>query len=271
MVIIPVDPARLNESNPDGLDGIARFEQAVLEEAGLVLDVVPAERPVEALTALCGSVPGQVAVAWLDGVSYQAALARNCGVPELQVERGSPNPQPGAPILIVADRNLGLAGVGPLAGRTFCRLSVDDFESWLAPALALRAAGVDPVEDLRAVRDYDNYDDLLDAVAAGECAAAGLTETRFDQLPDAVRDELRVVGRTPPLPFALLLYPASLPLGERLRLTDALLALAFDEERAGLLEPLLGQHRLARVVADDLNAVSAFLGNTGLDFAQLGN
>jgi ABC-type phosphate/phosphonate transport system substrate-binding protein len=271
MFLVPADAARLSEADADGLDAAARFANAVQQESGLVLEVVPVDTPAEALSALCAAAPGQVAVAWLDGVAYRAAMARGCGVPELQVERGSPQPQAGMPVVIVADRSLGLSGVGPLAGRTFCRLNVDDVESWLAPALALRAAGIDPVADLGAVLDFDDYDALLAAVAAGDCAAAGLTEARFDGLSDAVRDELSVVGRTPPLPFALLLYPISLPLGERLRLTDALLALAFDAERSDLMQPLLAQDGVARVGPDDLNTVDAFLDSTGLDFAQLGD
>ncbi len=271
MALVAADAARLSETDTDGLDAAARFERAIFDESGLVIELVPVDTPAGALSALCESAPGRAAVAWLDGVAYWAALARSCGVPALQVERGEPNPQTGVPVVIVADRNLGLAGVGPLAGRTFCRLGLDDVESWLAPALALRAAGVDPVEELGAVRDYADYDSLLSAVADGECAAAGLTEARFDQLPDEVRDELRVVGRTPPLPFALLLYSASLPLGERLRLTDALLALASDAERSAVLSPLLGQAGLARVEPDDLSAVDAFFDSTGLDFAQLGD
>lgn len=271
MALIPVDASRSDETDADRLDAASRFADALSAEAGLVVDVVLVDTPAAALSALCASTPEQVAAAWLDGITYQAALALECGVPVLQVERGAPNPQAGMAVVIVADRSLGLTGVGPLAGRTFCRLDLADAESWLAPALALRAAGVDPVADLAAVRDYDDYDALLTAVAAGECAAAGLSEMRFDQLADDLRDELRVIGRTPPLPFALLLYPASLPLGERLRLTDALLALAFDPERAAVLSPLLGQAALARVEPDDLAAVNTFFASTGLDFAQLGD
>lgn len=271
MVLVPADAARLLEVDEDGVDALTRFEEAVLTESGLVLEVELVDRQADALAALCASAPGRVVVAWLDGLASQAALALSCGAPELQVERGSSRAQAGVSILIVTDRRLGLSSVGPLAQRTFCRLSAEDFESWLAPALILRAGGVDPVADLSAVRDYDDYETLLAAVASGECAAAGLTETRFEQLPDAVRDDIRVVGRSPALPYALLFYPINLPLGERLRLTDALLALALDPERAALLEPLFAQSGLARVVPDTLTETGAFLSRTGLDFAQLGN
>ncbi len=271
MVLVPADAARLLDIGEGGVDALTRFEEAVLAESGLVLEVELVDRQADALAALCASAPGRVVVAWLDGLASQAALARRCGAPELQVERGSPRAQAGVPVLIVADRRLGMSGVGPLARRTFCRLSAEDFESWLAPALILRAGGVDPVKDLGAVRDYDDYETLLAAVASGECAAVGLTETRFEQLPDALRDDIRVAGRSPALPYALLFYPINLPLGERLRLTDALLALAFDPERAELLEPLFAQSGVARVVPDILEEASAFLSRTGLDFAQLGN
>lgn len=271
MVLVPADSEALRDTDDNGLDALARFEAAVLEESGLIVDVVPVERPAEALAALCDSMPGRVTVAWLDGVAYRAAVARNCGTPELLVERGRPRSNAAVPVVLVAERSLGLSRVGQIVGRSFCRLGVQDAESWLAPALAMRAAGVDPVAALTDVRDYADYDDLLDALVAGECDAASMTENRFERLRDSVRDELAVIGRTAPLPYGVLMYPVSLPLGERLRLTDALLALAFDAERSSLLDPLLMQENLARVAPGDLEELTAFLDSTGLDFAQLGN
>lgn len=274
MVLVPADLARLRAAEgADETHGnpLVSFEEAVLAESGLVLKVELVERQAEALAALCTSTPDRVVVAWLDSLAAQAALARGCGMPALQVERGSPSPQTGVSILIVADRRLGLTSVDALAQRTFCRLRAEDFESWLAPTLVLRANGVDPVRGLSAVRDYDDYETLLAAVAGGECAAAGLAETRFEQLPDAVRNSVQIIGRSPALPYALLFYPINLPLGERLRLTDALLAIALDPERAALLEPLFAQNRLVRAASDALDEAGAFLKSTGLDFAQLGN
>jgi ABC-type phosphate/phosphonate transport system substrate-binding protein len=249
-------------------NGLARFQSALQDASGLVIEVVLVERQAEALAALCNSSSGPVSVAWLDGVGYMAAIEQNCGLPALQVERGrGRDATTGQAGQLVARADLGIASVSQLSGDHFCRLGFADFYSWLVPLLLFRANGVDPLTDLRAITDYEERSELLEAVAEGDCDATGIPE---GALGDDVRDEIDVVETTVAFPYAVLMYPIEVPLGIRLRLTDALVSMSQDSDDAEMMQPLLGQDGLARVNVDDFIEFRNFMDSTGLDFAQLG-
>ena len=246
---------------------IEDFEQAILDESGLVVQVTIVDRYAEALGALCDSTPLNVTVAWLDGLTYQAATAQGCGEPVMQIQRDRETGDAGQ---IVTASTLDVGGLAGLSGRSFCRLSYEDYYTWLVPSLLLQSGGVDPVDGLGAITNYDDLDALMEAVVDGDCEAAGLSEAAFDDLGN-LRDDLNVVASTPPFPYGVLMYPISLTLGERLRLSEALLDLAGDSDSADVLRALLSQDRLSTADASDLRDLSDFLADTGLDFAQLGH
>lgn len=247
---------------------VENFQDAIQEQSGLIVQITLVERYAEALAALCDSRPTNVVVAWLDGVSYEAAKALNCGEPVLQIERDSKTGDPGQ---IVTNAGMNISSLQALGDENFCRLSYDDYYSWLLPSLILQANGIDPAEGLTNVTDYSNTDALIKAVADGDCAAIGISETAFDDLRGTVRSDLDVLETSAPFPYGVLMYPIALTLGERLRLTDALLALSSDLDGSDVIKPFLGQDSLKSVEADDFDALSGFLDRTGLDFAQLGN
>jgi ABC-type phosphate/phosphonate transport system substrate-binding protein len=247
---------------------VENFQESILDQSGLIVQVTLVERYAEALAALCDSRPTNVVVAWLDGVSYEAAKALECGEPVLQIERDS---QTGDPGQIVTNGARQIGSLQALTAANFCRLGYDDYYSWLVPSLILQANGIDPADDLTTVTEYSDGDSLIEAVAEGECAATGISETAFDDLRGTVRSDLDVLETSAPFPYGVLMYPLALTLGERIRLTDALLALAGDLDGGDVMEPFFNQDGLTAVEADDFEALSAFLGRTGLDFAQLGN
>lgn len=263
MVIRAFEPALARNS-------VARFQSAIEDESGLVIEVILAERTAEALAALCNSSSGQVSVAWLDGLGYMAATEQNCGLPALQVERGrGRDANTGQAGQIIATHDLGISAVSQLSGDDFCRLGYGDFYSWLVPSLLFEANGVNPLQDLESVTDYEDFPDLLEAVADGDCDATGIPEGILDDA-DNVRDEIDIVETTVTFPYAILMYPIEVPLGIRLTLTDALISLAQDADNAETMQTLLGQDGLERVNADDFIEFRNFMDNTGLDFAQLG-
>lgn len=242
-----------------------QFEAALLETSGLVVDVTVVERYAEALSALCDSTPAQVTVAWLDGVSYQVATAQGCGSPALLAERDG---QMGDAVQLITRRDGPVESVRDVLGAQFCRISYNDYDTWLLPALLLQSQGLDPDTAPAAIRDYPDSDSLVAALLDGDCDVAGMAVSTFDDLSSATRGDLRVLETTPPFPYSVLMYPISLPLGERLRLGEALLTMA--QENAALLEPFFGQDGLAAAVVDDFEALTDFLGRTGLDFVRLG-
>jgi ABC-type phosphate/phosphonate transport system substrate-binding protein len=241
------------------------FETALREQSNLAVNVVVVERHAEALAALCASSPTSITVAWLDGITLQAAIAQNCGEPVMVVERDGSSGNPGQIIASEA-----ISSVPSLGGRSFCRLGVNDYYSWLVPSLLMQTNGVDPVNGLQTVTDFDSRNELIQAVIDGDCDATGISETDFDDLRAVQRDQLTVLDSTPPLPFAVLMYPLSLPLGERIRLENALTTLELDADGSAAMRPLLGQDGLAAVDDGDFDSLADFLRDTGLDFAQLG-
>ena len=266
MIVNPVGAASLITDTQ-----IANFESAIAADSALAVTVTVVDRYAEALAALCDSTPTSVTVAWLDGLTYQAAIAQNCGEPVMQIERGRRNARTGDAGQIVASLSRGLGNVQALRGRDFCRVGLNDYYSWLVPSVVMRANGMNPINDLDSVTDYDSPRDMIQAILDDECAAAGISETDFDDLSGALKEELSLLETTPPFPYGILMYPISLPLGERIRLDNVLLAMDIDPDGSDAMRPLLGQDGLTRVSADDFDDLTEFLDRTGLDFAQLGN
>jgi ABC-type phosphate/phosphonate transport system substrate-binding protein len=126
------------------------------------------------------------------------------------------------------------------------------------------------LSDLETLSEYEELPELLEAVADGDCDAAGVPEGTLDDADD-LADAIDVVETTVPFPHAVLMYPLEVPLGIRLTLTDALVAMAQDDDSADLMRTLLGQDALERVNADDFIELRNFMDSTGFNFAQLGS
>lgn len=270
MLIRPASSALRAAAQSD----LSSFQTALQEESGLVIEVTLVDRYAEALGALCTSSSGQVAVAWVDGPAYMAAVAQGCGNPVMQVERGQrSSASTGEPVQILVNSELGLSNVGALQGRTFCRISAEDFYSWLAPTLIFRANEVDPLS-FEAVVDYETIPDMLEAVADGDCDAAAVSERQFENAERDIgeaAENIEVLETSVDFPYDILMYPLELPLGQRLALDDALRNIASDSEMASLMKSLLGQDDVVVINQDDLEDFTDFMETTGFDFAQIGS
>jgi len=255
---------------------IADFEAAILEQSGLSVRVELVERFAEALAALCNSSGGQASVAWLNGASYIAATAQNCGIPTLQVERGTRrDAKTGEASSLIVNADANISTLSGLRGKAFCRLAYDDFYTWLAPSLILKANGLNPLTDVGAVADYDDIPALVEAVAAGDCDAAGIPADALDVYADQLGDiseTVEVLTTTEvAFPYAVLMIPPDVQLGVRLTLNDVLVELAEDSTTAVKMRALLGQNAVLPVTSDDFQDLADFMDSTRLDFAQLGN
>lgn len=246
---------------------VADLEAELSAETGLTVQVDVLESDAEAIAALCDSVEGTITVAWLNGLAYSAAQAQGCGEAVLQVERDSGAHEE---VLIIANRESEVESLSDLAEKTFCRINVTDAASWLVPSLMLRAEGVSTA-DLGAVVDYEDTRALISAVAEGECDAAGLTRSTYEQVAGgSTRRAVTELEPTIEIPYAVLAYPPDLPLGASTALTDALIALG-NGTRARLLDPLLDQDAIAVADEDTFDSLRAFLDRAGVDLALLGS
>lgn len=265
MIVVPVVSSSSAANN-----AATALEEALAEQTGLTVEVVPVQSYAEAFGALCGVGLGEVNIIWVDGVTYAAAHAEGCGIPSLMVERGrGNNAATGEVVQVIANNEAEITGMDDLGDRTFCRLGYDDLYSWLIPSVMLQMNGVNPLTDLEAINDYEDETELLEAIAAGDCDVGALPETEFEDLANAdIRDAVSVLDESVSIPYAIMMYPPETPLGVRIAVEDAMLAIA-GGSGAAALEDLLGQDELVRVDADDLSDVRAFFESAGLDLAQL--
>lgn len=250
---------------------IADLEAALLEVSGLNLIVERVDTDAEALAALCASPNGDVTVAWLNGVAYAAAYAQGCGTAQLQIQRGErASAVSGDEARIIVTDDLEAGSVGDLSDTVFCRLGYDDLYSWLIPSLMLRTAGVTSTA-LEVINDYgDDAETMLADVAAGTCDAAGISASQFEALANAsTRSGVRRLQESVTIPFAVLLYPEQVPLGQRSALTEALVTIG-NGTRSTLLEPLLDQDGVVPAADDDFNSLRSFLNRAGIDLAEAG-
>lgn len=289
-------------------DALLRFEEAM--EAPGVLNVapIPVGSAAELFQAMCAEENADaVNVVWVDGVTYAAARARNCGVAVLQLQRGglealsatveptgeaTPEATPtrsrggdaqaeapvdqtatGSSIAIISPRRNGISSMAGLDGRTFCRLNYSDFTTWLAPSLMMRASDIDPVTDLEAVIDYPNLVALVTAVVEDECDAAAIPADLFQTMATELgelEEDVRVVETSDPFPFGILMLPVDVPLGVRIPLIDTLLQISSDPATNEVVRTVLGEDLIIPIEPGDLDEFDEFLDSTGLDFALLG-
>lgn len=249
------------------------LEDAILEFTNVTVDIVPVAKPVDALRALCEE-SDNVSAVWVDGVSFSAALAQNCGEPIYVVQkRVNGQRTSGESGLILITRQINNPTLSALNGGVFCRLNVEDFYSWLLPLMIFRANNID-VATFDAIVEYDSTEDMVDAVISGECTGAGLSATEYDDIvgdDEAFSEQISVAFNTPPIPYAVLMYPVEIQLGIRVALNEGLQELVDDESANELFKPFLGQDTLLLVDRDDFAEYEAFLETVGLDFSILGN
>jgi ABC-type phosphate/phosphonate transport system substrate-binding protein len=173
----------------------------------------------------------------------------------------------GLPGVIVVNSDVEAADLTAINENTYCRTDVEDTYSWLLPLMTFRAEGVDLTSTAITVVDVDGgtAEALLQAVADGQCAMAGLSQSDAANLPENVQ----ILRTTPAIPFGVLVMPSELDATTRDAVIDALVTMAEDAEVSGLLTPSLRQERLLPATTDDFAELNTFVASTGLNLASL--
>jgi hypothetical protein len=183
--------------------------------------------------------------------------------PPADVLEGGQALRVGNPGLIVVDPSFGTSGLGVVSGRTFCRLDVSDFYSWLLPSIVLEGNGI----TLGEVSDYPSNMALIEAVEAGDCAAAGISEDAYDAL--AGEPDVGIANTSVAFPYGVLLYPVDVAPAERQNFNENLPQLAQDADASRPLRLLLGQAAFVPAEPARLESINAFLEANNVDLAQL--
>jgi len=232
MIIIPEDMDVASDLE-------TTLENEILQASSVSVDVVLASREGESLAALCNSDALNTSVAWLQGLSSYIALSQTCGDPIMRLQTGSArNPVVGTSIHTILNASLGATTLDVLNGRVFCRLNLDDFTSWLYPILLFQTLDVDPA-NFESINELDSYEDMIEAVASGDCTAASVPSSLIFDLEQAespLLDDIRTIDVSLEFPYGILLYPPQLPLAARLSLTDGLLSLGANPPMVNAVE-----------------------------------
>jgi len=264
---------------------------AVLSETlGAAFEVELVTTQAEVIEQVCSPLLDRAVMGTVDAVGYAIVSARGCAMPALRLVSDGAR---GDEVLIVARQAESLEAARSL-NLPFCRLSSADLESWVLPLLLLRTLRQDE-SVLGQPLDRRSHTESLRTISGGGCWGAAVPGRVFDALRAAgnpLVEGMRVLERTPRLPFGVVVIPASVPSNLRARLTALLEGQARLSASAALeaapdpgatpdfeaavtsltdLAPaFFGSFQLAAVDTGDLEVADRFFAQTRLDFARLG-
>jgi ABC-type phosphate/phosphonate transport system substrate-binding protein len=248
---------------------LTAFQTAITDATGLSVQIIAVERPAEALAAICASPEGVVSVAWLDGLTALAADAQGCGDLTLTAVRQLNDETTAAQTIQIITRRA-TESIAALEGRTFCRVSAADLETWLYPSIMLKANSLDVVRDIEGTEEFASAAEVAAAVAGNDCDAAGISTETFAALDEDMQDDLTVLEPTLSVPYRVLVYPQQASLGIRSAIDNALGGFAGNPEQLPLLQVVLMADSVRPVIPDDLESLRDALRAANLDLAQIG-
>lgn len=249
-----------SDPNADG-SSLAKYLTA---QSGTAFQVDVLSTSAQVLSQLCSGTP---TFAWLDGPGLLAAQAQGCGNPTLKFEQGT-DKSTGvkADLITRAGAKGDVSTLAGFKGRDFCRLNGSNVTSWILPSLSLRAAGLNPAQDLKGIKEYADTATMLQAVADGTCVGAGIPSGTLSTFSPKLGtgQSLTVLQTTPELPFGGLVIASTVPT----QIADDTVTLfsKYPDE----LHALLSADALDKVGANDYADFLKFAQNAGLNLKSLG-
>lgn len=271
------------------------LSELLSEALGVVVEVELVASVGDVIAQVCTPSLEQVTMGTVDALGYAIVNARGCANAVLRLVDGS---SVGDEILIVTRQAETLEAARSL-NLPFCRLSSADLESWVLPTLLLRTLRQDE-SVLGQPLDRRSYTESLRTIGGGGCWGAAVPARVYNPLrtaQDPLVEGMRVLERTPRLPYGVVMIPSSVPL----ELQADLIALLEEQTRAAvqgaaaettpdpeatadaeatpdpnaraisdIAEAFFGEYQLAAVSENDLAMVDRFFAQTQLDFARLG-
>ncbi len=239
-VLVPSQDA---EAVLAGADSIAA---AILEQTGLVVIPLVTTDFSAAVEAMCN---GEADMGALNTFNYVLASARECATVAVASTRFGSAFYSGQ---ILAHKDSGITSIVDLAGKTFCRPDPTSTSGWIIPSIAMRAAGIDPENDLEIV-DAGGHDAVVLAIYNGDCDAGstfvdarGNVEADF---PD-VRDVVVVIEESAPIPNDNISFAPSVDQATWDILVAFFLDLASTEDGLAILNTVYSWSGM-QVVGDD--------------------
>mgnify|MGYP000135285564 CR=1 FL=1 len=285
IVIVPADPDSAE-------DHVEAFEDALNELTDVEITVVLVETQTEAYTAVCSAASGTVSAAWVNGMTYAATSLNRCGTAGLRADTPDGTGQTGVLLLNMEYED---NGIDDAIEETLCRISVDDFFSWILPVLFYGAEDF-TLADIVEIDELDDNDEILESLMDNDCAAAGMSEAAWEAYLDAESDSeeeideedtleanIFVAATSPEIPYNVFSFSGAMTLDALQDIQSALLELdeesgrsEIDPESTDELSPdaemmvaLFGYGSFEAVDDGDMQELLDFMQDSGINFAGL--
>jgi phosphonate transport system substrate-binding protein len=134
---------------------------------------------------------------------------------------------------LIAGADTGISSVEDLDGKTFARPDPLSTSGWIIPMLTMRAAGINPEEDLDEIVDAGSHDAVAAAVYNGDVDAGATyvdARTRIEEDYPDVMEEIVVIALTEDIPNDGVQFHPSIEGEMRDKIVNALLEIASTEE-----------------------------------------
>jgi phosphonate transport system substrate-binding protein len=236
----------------------------IYDETGIVIDPFVATEYAGVIEALAADPP-KAHMASLATFAYLVAAER--GVAEaalVSVRYGSASYN--GQIFVRADS--GINTLADLAGKTFCRPDPLSTSGWIIPSIELKAAGVDPDNDLAEVVDAGSHDAAVSGVYNGDCdAGSSYVDARSaleEDYPD-IMTALKVISVSVDIPNDGVQYQPDVPQELRDKIDAALIAMPETEAGAEALFGAYEWNELAPYGDDFYDPFRQVLDAAGVD------
>lgn len=225
------------------------------------VDLLPTYADV--LRQLCSDKP---TFAWLDGRALLAAQAQGCGTAVFKFGQGT-DKSTGvkADVIIRSGIKDAVTAINGFRGKDFCRVNSQDVQGWILPSLAMRAAGLNPAQDLRGIKEFADTAAELQAVADGICVGVGIpagTLNSYNIRPSS--GQLSVLMTTPEFPYGGLVVSSTIPLTVASDVTDLF------SKNQDQLRGLIRADDLIKVSSGDFADFQKLAQSAGLNLKALG-
>ena len=231
-IIWAVVPSGDTERVVAGFDAVAAL---LYDATGLVVEPFVATEYAGVIEALSADPP-KAHMASLATFAYIAAAERGGAEAELVAVRYGSEVYNGQ---IYVRSDSGIESVADLKDKTFCRPDPLSTSGWIIPSITLRAAGIDPDNDLAQVVDAGSHDAAVAGVYNGDCdAGSSFVDARGsveDDYPD-VMDVIKVIEISIDIPNDGVQYNPVVPREIRDQINAALIAMSETEEGAEALD-----------------------------------
>ena len=176
----------------------------------------------------------------------------------------------------IANKASGIKTLADLKGKTFCFVDPNSTSGSIIPRIILKANGIDPEKDLKAVQNAGSHDNVGIAVYKGDCDAGVsyidvLTDTAANlkgKYPDLL-DKVAYIAVTDRIPSDGVQYVKDLDPKIQTAITDGLLAMAADPGGNQVLRLLYTVDGFQKIDASFYKPFAEVLKKAGVDPAAL--